>query len=172
MCCTQEKTANLIEIINKIPEDQNREPALKTLDKKYSLQWSVLKDLIHTKSKETMDSVIDCWFAIWFGALFPSTFIDVKTAMLPTLASGLLDWQDEDLFKEMVSSISGELLVDNYWHLLESLYIPLCIHLEKEDHWILLRVLIGKRQSHIEIYDSLRVGLCNGIYYYRYYPLL
>jgi len=55
----------------------------------------------------------------------------------------------------MTPTVFREMLVANYWHLLDTLYIPLCIPLEKINHWILLRVLIGKNQSTIEIYDSL-----------------
>jgi len=63
---------------------------------------------------------------------------------------------DEEYFQTMISVVCQEMVVVNYWHLLKTLYIPVCITLEKEEeHWLLLRVLLDEPQSQIEVYDPL-----------------
>jgi len=130
-------------------------PALKTWDNKFSLQWNLLQDLIAEESMETLDSVIDCWFAILFAASLPLDPAIITVTFLPTVCSSMLNWHDSDLFEEMVATLYREMIVGNYWHLLNVLYFPLCIPLDDINHWILLRVLIANTKSQIEVYDSL-----------------
>ncbi|KAG0123464.1 hypothetical protein HOY82DRAFT_544236 [Tuber indicum] len=143
------------------PYDQGKEWALKTWDKKFSLQWEVLKDLISEESKSTLDSVIDSWFSIIFSASYPSSLDSVKICFLPTILSGLLEWQGSSLYKDMIGIGLREMMVDNYWHQLECLYMAAIVPGKQEevDHWILLRVLIGSSISYIEVYDSLKSTL-------------
>lgn len=156
LSCSKDEITDLITTINKIPKTMVDKPALKTLDYKYSLQWNLLQDLIAVTSEKTVDSVLDSWFSILFSSSSPLLLSEMKVCFLPTLCSSFVGWEDEEYFQTMLSMVCKEMVVVNYWHLLETLYIPVCISLKKnEDHWLLLRVLLAEPQSQIEVYDSL-----------------
>jgi hypothetical protein len=157
---SMEEISNLITTINNIPENMLNTAALRTWDNKFSIQWNLLQDLINQVSQKTLDSVLDSWFSILFAASSPLVLSEAKISFLSTICSGFLGWTDEEYFNTMVSMVCSEMLEVNYWHLLETLYIPVCITLnDGDDHWILLRVVIGEQQSYIEIYDSLEETL-------------
>ena len=156
LSCSMDEITNLITIINNIPKTMVNKPALKTWDYKYSIQWNLLQDLIAVTSEKTVDSVLDSWFSILFSSSSPLLLSEMKVCFLPTLCSSFVGWEDEEYFQTMLSMVCKEMVVVNYWHLLETLYVPVCISLkEDDDYWLLLRVLIAEPQSQIEIYDSL-----------------
>ncbi|PUU72405.1 hypothetical protein B9Z19DRAFT_1069783 [Tuber borchii] len=158
---TEQEIIHLMTTIKNSTKEMLNQPALRTWDHKFSIQWKVLQELINLeKSEKTLDSVLDSWFSILFAASSPLFLSDVKQSFLPTLCSSFIGWTDEEYFETMVKIVCSEMIVDNYWHLLEVLYIPVCIPLNSvDDHWILLRVLIREEQSYIEVYDSLKTTL-------------
>ena len=97
----------------------------------------------------TSDPVLDSWFSILFSFVAFNERQSCTIANMSSLISGLLSWSS-DQRSMLFSTFLNQLLVFNYWHLLEFLYFPLNIDFV---HWILVRV--GVKTEMVEIFDSL-----------------
>ena len=137
--------------VKKVPSSQSNKPALRTMDGKHVLQWSLLKKMTSTtKSYYTSDPVLDSWFSILFSFATLHEGDQCKVASLSTLVSSIPTSNIQIISEFMLPAALNNLYCFNYWHLLDFVYFPLNIDL---NHWILIRV--GIQSKMIEVFDSL-----------------